>query len=138
MTAIRKQIQIDAPARAVWRALTTAEGVASWWSDDARVDARVGGRMVLSFGAGDEAQQLRGVFHKVKPTRVIELKFDPTGTVTSRGARLQFNLGRGDGEVRLHVVLSGGEGIAEDDEAREAASDAWEKRLLKLRDTLEG
>jgi uncharacterized protein YndB with AHSA1/START domain len=137
MIAIRKQIHIDAAPRAVWRALTTTDGALAWWADEVRIDAREGGRIVLTYGEGEEAISLRGVFHKVQPTRAIEIKWDSTGSAPARGARLQFRIGRGDGETRLHIVLSGGEGLSDDEEAWQAASDDWETRLKVLRSGLE-
>ena len=48
MAAIRRHVYIANGARAVWRALTTSEGLEKWLAEDARVDGRKGGRVVLS------------------------------------------------------------------------------------------
>ena len=48
MSAIRHQINIAAPIRTVWTALTTADGLMSWWADEARIDPRPGGRVVVT------------------------------------------------------------------------------------------
>ena len=58
------QDTLAATPRAIWNALTTAEGVESWWVDEARLDARPGGRIVL-MSEGDDGEPLeeRGLFH---------------------------------------------------------------------------
>ena len=43
MAAIRRHVYIANGARAVWRALTTAEGLEKWLAEEARVDGRKGG-----------------------------------------------------------------------------------------------
>jgi uncharacterized protein YndB with AHSA1/START domain len=45
MAEIRHRVGINASAEDVHEALTTTEGVASWWWQDARGDSRVSGRI---------------------------------------------------------------------------------------------
>ena len=49
MPAIRHHVHIASTPRKVWAALTTAEGLMNWWVDEARVDSRKGGRVVIEF-----------------------------------------------------------------------------------------
>lgn len=135
MTAIRQQILIDAPTRTVWNAVTTAEGIAKWWASEARIDGREGGRVVLKHVAEDGAStEERGMVHKWRPTASFEVLIDGQGEV--RGGTLAFLLGRGDGETKLHVTVSGG--MVPDDEAARATIDAaWKGRLHRLRQVLE-
>jgi uncharacterized protein YndB with AHSA1/START domain len=49
MTPILMQMAVDAPAERVWTALTSPEGVRSWWTSRAEVDARPGGVSRMSF-----------------------------------------------------------------------------------------
>jgi uncharacterized protein YndB with AHSA1/START domain len=44
MAEIRHRVGIHAPAERVYEALTTTEGIASWWWQDARGDAGTNGR----------------------------------------------------------------------------------------------
>lgn len=136
MSAIRHQISLEASSRTVWAALTTEAGVTSWWAEEARVDARDGGRIVLKTRMGDDLVEERGLFHKVQPTRALEITWDGVGTSPTRGARLQLQVGRGDGETKVHVVLAGGEGLA-DEANRELADTFWKAALLRLRERLE-
>jgi uncharacterized protein YndB with AHSA1/START domain len=50
MTEVRHLIEIDAPAAAVWAALTGAEGLRRWWTSEAALDARRGGAGSFDFG----------------------------------------------------------------------------------------
>lgn len=48
------EIEIAAPASEVWKALTTAEGIASWFAPGAAVEPGAGGTMTISWGEGME------------------------------------------------------------------------------------
>ena len=68
MAAIRRHVYIANGARAVWRALTTAEGLEKWLAEDARVDARKGGRVVLTGSDLDSEHDVVGMIHTWRPT----------------------------------------------------------------------
>ncbi len=137
MPAIRQQINIAAPTRAVWRALTTSEGLTSWWVDEARVDAREGGRIVLvSEGDDGEPVQEVGIFHELRPTRKIEIAWDKSSPAITKGTRLEFQIARDGDETRVSLVHSGA-GVLDDDDARTGLEKAWKAALLSLRDALE-
>lgn len=137
MTAIRQQINIDASPRAVWRALTTEAGVTSWWVDEARMDARAGGRVVLT-SQDDEGNPLeeRGIFHEIRPTRKIEIAWDSSSPAPTKGTRIEFHIARDGDETRVSVVHAGG-GVLEDEAARGVLDKAWRQALHALRDALE-
>lgn len=40
---INEEVIVDAPLERVWKALTTAEGLAGWMGDSARIELKVGG-----------------------------------------------------------------------------------------------
>lgn len=136
MASVRQQITIAAPMRTVWNAITTEKGLTAWWSRDARVDAREGGRIVLTHDGEERDLEERGVFHRVRPTRHIDIKWDNVGSAPSKGSTLNIQLGRDGGEVKVHIVQSGGESL-EDEEAREAIDADWQARLLRLRESIE-
>ena len=46
---IEREILIDAPPRVVWSIVTEAEHLAGWFSDEAEIDLRSGGRMLLTW-----------------------------------------------------------------------------------------
>lgn len=137
MPAIRQQINIAASPRVVWRALTTADGLTSWWVDEARVDGRTGGRVVV-VTEDDEGEPVEeaGVFLEFRPTRRIEIAWDSTGSLPTRGSRVQFQLARADGETRVVLVHSGGADM-EDEDVCKSLNKAWRGALRSLRDSLE-
>lgn len=135
MGSIRQQISVDASSRAVWDLLTTVEGVTSWWVEDARLDARDGGRIVVGRTVDEVRQEDRGSYHQVRPTRTVEVAWDTSGSGPLAGTRLEFQVGRGDGETKVHVVQTG---VALDDDARRVEVESfWKAALLKLRAKLE-
>lgn len=137
MASIRQQINIAAAPRRVWAALTTADGLKSWWVDEARVDAREGGRVVL-ISEGEEGQPVeeRGMFHTFRPTRRVEIAWDGNSPAPTKGTRVEFNVARDGEETRVSVIHSGG--ALDDEEAREALEKGWKSALRALRSSLEG
>lgn len=140
MATIRQQILIEAPTRTVWNAITTPAGVATWWCTSGRLDGREGGRVVLEHTvqgeSGPETTEERGIIHTWRPTATFEVKWDTGGPSPTRGTSVQFQIGRGDGESKLHVIHSGG-GVLDDEVARGVLEDLWKERLVRLRDLLE-
>jgi uncharacterized protein YndB with AHSA1/START domain len=61
MTDIRHRISVKAPQEQVHRALTTTEGIGSWWTQDIEGDGGEGGKLRLSFGGGDRQLALEVV-----------------------------------------------------------------------------
>jgi uncharacterized protein YndB with AHSA1/START domain len=47
--AIEREIVIDAPPSVVWSIVTEAQHLAGWFSDEAEIDLRPGGRMLLTW-----------------------------------------------------------------------------------------
>jgi uncharacterized protein YndB with AHSA1/START domain len=138
MSSIRRQINIAAGPRAVWAALTTAEGWESWYADEARVDARVGGRVVL-ISEDDEGEPMEevGIFLTLRPTSRLEIQWDARSKAPTRGGRMSFNIARDGNETRVALVYAGGD-LLQDDEARAALEKSWRQALSGLRSYLEG
>lgn len=138
MSSIRRQINITASPRAVWSALTTAEGWQGWYADEARVDARVGGRIILISDYDEEGRPIEevGLFHTFRPTSRLEIRWDSRSQASSRGGRLSFNIARDGGETRVALVHAGGEAL-EDEESRAELEKTWRQAFQSLRDYLE-
>ena len=138
MSSIRQQINIAAGQRAVWRALTTAEGLMGWWADEARVDSRAGGRVVV-VTEGDDGEPVEevGTFHKLRPVRTIEIHWDSSSPAPTKGTRILFQVARDKDETRVVMTHSGG-GILNDEEARSQLEVEWRRALKGLRSSLEG
>jgi uncharacterized protein YndB with AHSA1/START domain len=137
MAAIRQQINIAAPQRTVWNALTSADGWKTWWADEARIESREGGRIVLvTEGTDGKPVEERGIFHEMRPTRRLEIAWDANSPAPTRGTRLQFTISRDGDETRLALVHSGG-GVLDDDQQRDALDREWREGLRTLRQALE-
>ena len=138
MSSIRRQINIAASPRAVWAALTTAEGWQGWYADEARVDARVGGRVVLvsDYDEDDRPIEEVGIFHTLRPTSRLEIRWDSRSRAASRGGRLSFSIARDGDETRVALVHSGGEALG-DEAARAELEVTWRQAFQALRDYLE-
>lgn len=138
MAAIRQQINIATSLRSVWNAMTTGEGLATWLADEARVEPRNGGRVVLVHKQpdSDEVIEERGLFHVFRPTRDVEIAWDSSGKAPTKGTRVSLQIAMDGDEVRLRVVHSGA-GILDDEVARDVLEKVWKDRLLKLRKRFE-
>lgn len=95
---IERTVEIAAPQTKVWSALTTAEGLAAWFGDEASIELRPGGAMVLTW-TGSHAATMR-VEHVEEPSlfaftwaafdtpdddprrTFVEFTLEPTGTGT--------------------------------------------------------
>jgi uncharacterized protein YndB with AHSA1/START domain len=65
---IERTIELAHPPERVWAALTTAEGLGTWFGNRAEIDLRVGGVAKLSWESGDSATL---VIERVEPPRVF-------------------------------------------------------------------
>ncbi len=137
LSSIRHQVLIAAPPRQIWAALTTAEGLQSWWVDEARVDGRKGGRVVVTSEDDDgNPVEARGLIHLWRPTSHLEFAFDTIGEFPLKGARLSFQIARDGEETRLALVHSGGAAL-EDEAQREALDKQWKRDLRALQGMLD-
>lgn len=96
---IERTLQLTHPPERVWTALTTAEGLGTWFGQRAEIDLRVGGQAKLSWDSGDTATL---TIERLEPPRVfgytwpvyglpdgdprrtyVEFTLEPTGTGTT-------------------------------------------------------
>ncbi|GIF26158.1 uncharacterized protein YndB with AHSA1/START domain [Actinoplanes tereljensis] len=52
---IERTLELTHSPERVWQALTTADGLGTWFGNSAEVDLRVGGQAVLTWTSGDKA-----------------------------------------------------------------------------------
>lgn len=137
---ITKEILIDAPAEAVWQALTTGEGLQRWFPLEARVEAREGAPIFISWGAHCEGT---GRVDKVVPGKLLRWlepcppapgeEFDPNNL----GVAVEWTLETRAGKTLVRMVQSG---IAASDWANEyydSLDYGWGFMLTNLRVYLE-
>ena len=96
---IERTLQLAHPPERVWAALTTAEGLGTWFGHRAEIDLRVGGQAKLAWDSGDTATL---TIERLEPPRVfaytwpvsglpdgdprrtyVEFTLEPTGTGTT-------------------------------------------------------
>jgi uncharacterized protein YndB with AHSA1/START domain len=135
---ISREVVIDAPPDRVWAIVTDPRHVACWFSDEAEIDLRPGGAMVLTWhGHGT----YRGRVEAVDPPhrfafRWLRREDNEPGDGTS--TLVEFVLAAEGSGTRLRVVESGFQRLTwpEEDKARYAGenADGWVHELNQLRD----
>jgi uncharacterized protein YndB with AHSA1/START domain len=130
---IERTLELAHPPARVWAALTTAEGLGTWFGNTATVDLKPGGEARLTWSSGDEAT-LR--IERVEPTTVFGFTWGIYGLPAEdpRRTYVEFNLEPAGTGTRLRVVESGFAQLPED--ARRTAFDAntegWMSELGEL------
>lgn len=139
---ISREIVIDAPPELVWAIVTEPRHVSRWFSDEAEIDLRPGGAMLLTWHG-----------HGTYPGRVEVA--DPPHTFAFRWVRreddepgegtstlVEITLAAEGAGTRLSVVESGFHGLAwpDEDKARYADENnqGWLHELNELRDYVAG
>jgi len=136
MPAIRRHVHIACTPRAAWRALTTSDGLEKWMADSARIDGRMGGRVVLTGTDFDEEEDAVGIVHTWRPTSKFEIAWDKIGQFEARGSQFAFQVAKDGNETRVSVVHSGGEAL-DDEERREKLDAAWKQAFSTLQSLLD-
>ena len=83
MSDLRKTIEIDAPVRAVFSALTDQKELTHWWPDIGTFEPRVGGEFHFTFLAerhkemGDKDHRLDGEVLEIVPNKKLVYTFIP-------------------------------------------------------------
>jgi uncharacterized protein YndB with AHSA1/START domain len=130
MMDILHRIGVAAPLEAVYTALTTAEGVAGWWTTDTTGASGVGDTLVVRFGdvGGFDLKVLEAQPAELVVWEVVD------GPQEWIGTRIRFELKREDG---LTIVLFRHEGWHEAVEFMYHCSTKWATFLISLKKLLE-
>jgi uncharacterized protein YndB with AHSA1/START domain len=135
--AIEREILIEAPPSVVWSIVTGAEHLAGWFSDEAEIDLRSGGRMLLTWHAHGTYE---GRVETVDPQRVFAFRWQTrAGDFSETNSTLvTMTLNAEEAGTRLRVVESGFATLPWPDEARDRYADenskGWQTELEELRD----
>ena len=139
---ISREIVIDAPPAVVWAIVTEPRHVARWFSDEAQIDLRPGGAMLLTWhGHGT----YRGRVEAVEPPHTFAFRWvrredDEPGEGTS--TLVEITLAGEGPRTRLRVIETGFQRLtwAEEDKARYADENSagWIRELDELRDYAAG
>jgi len=135
MVDIVHRIGIKAPAASVFRALSTIEGLAGWWTRDTVGTARAGECITFTFRslAGDELGRFEmEVLELAAPGKVRwQVRAGPAEWI---GTQVSFSLAEQDG---MTILLFAHRGWAEEVEFMAHCSMKWAVFLLSLRELVE-
>lgn len=103
---IERSIDLAHPPAKVWQAITTAEGLGTWFGQKASVDLRIGGAIQLTFGS-DTTVDLR--VERIEPPHVFGYTWGISGLPDDdpRRTYVEFTLEPAGEGTRLTVVESG-------------------------------
>ncbi|MEV6059804.1 SRPBCC domain-containing protein [Nocardia asteroides] len=135
---IVRTVELAHPPAKVWAAITTAEGLASWFGNTAEIDLRPGGDMRMTWNEGFAAEMR---VERVEEPAVFGYTWPINGLPDDdpRRTYVEFTLEpHGDG-TRLTVVESGFAQLSEDahKEAFEGNVGGWKSELGELTEYLD-
>src|SRR5262249_33670562 len=97
--------QIDAPREAVWKAISTGEGLTRWYAEEARVEPRAGGENWISWGEGQEVGNVNLAW---EPGRRLTVGKPDHATATDwQAIVIDFEIETRGGRTVLKLVQSG-------------------------------
>jgi uncharacterized protein YndB with AHSA1/START domain len=130
---IERTVALAHPPERVWAALTTAEGLGTWFGNHAEVDLRVGGVAKLSWDSGDSATL---VIERLEAPRVFGYTWPVygLGEADPRRTYVEFTLEPTGTGTTLTVVESGFAQLsdADHDKAYSGNTDGWASELGEL------
>ena len=130
---IERTVELAAPPERVWAALTTAEGLAAWFGDEAAIDPRPGGSAWMKWNEGHTAQMR---VERVEEPRVFGFTWHIFGLPDDdpRRTYVEFTLEPADGGTRLTVVESGFAQLSAEafHEAFDGNTRGWASELAEL------
>ncbi len=136
---IERTVEIAHPPEKVWAAITTAEGLSSWFGDDAAIDLRPGGSARMSWAAEGVTADMR--VERVEEPRVFGFTWHIYGLPDDdpRRTYVEFTLERSGAGTRLTVTESGFAQLPEDvyRKAFDGNTEGWAKELGELADYLD-
>ncbi len=137
---IERTLELPHPPERVWAALTTAEGLGTWFGHRAEVDLRVGGKIFLAWDSGDTAEL---TVERVEAPRVFGYTWAISGLPAGdpRRTRVVFTV-EPAGSGAVLAVVETGFGQVEDAGAHETAYggnvQGWKSELGELAGYLDG
>lgn len=130
---IERTVRIDRPLERVWAAITTVEGLGTWFGNGAEVDLRVGGTAKLTWHDG-QAAELR--IERLEPQTVFGYTWGINGLPEQdrRRTYVEFTLVPDDAGTTVTVVESGFAQLEPDQHrhAFEGNTNGWASELDEL------
>jgi uncharacterized protein YndB with AHSA1/START domain len=130
---IERTVEIAHPPAQVWSALTTAEGLGTWFGDAATIDLRPGGAAEMTWTSGDKASMR---IERVEEPTVFGFTWRIYGLPADdpRRTYVEFTLEPVSGGTRLTVVESGFAQLPDDvhSKAFDGNTEGWTNELGEL------
>jgi uncharacterized protein YndB with AHSA1/START domain len=130
---IERTVEIAHPPRKVWDALTTAEGLGSWFGNAAKIDLRPGGAAQMTWNHGYRADMR---IERVEEPTVFGFTWHIYGLPEDdpRRTYVEFTLEPVGGGTRLKVVETGFAQLPDDlyRKAFDGNTDGWASELGEL------
>jgi uncharacterized protein YndB with AHSA1/START domain len=131
---IERTVELASPPDKVWAALTTAEGLAAWFGNEATIDLRPGGIASMKWAQEGFTAQMR--VERVEEPTVFGFTWGIYGLPDSdpRRTYVEFTLEPAGGGTRLTVVESGFAQLPDDayGKAYGGNTEGWAKELGEL------
>jgi uncharacterized protein YndB with AHSA1/START domain len=135
---IERTIELAQPPDQVWAALTTAEGLGTWFGNEAAIDLRPGGSARMSWADGTTVEMR---VERVEVPTVFGFTWPIFGLAEEdpRRTYVEFTLEPAGSGTRLTVVESGFAQLPEDayHKAFDGNTDGWARELAELADYLD-
>ncbi|XVV08634.1 SRPBCC domain-containing protein [Actinoplanes sp. CA-131856] len=136
---IERTLDLAQPPERVWAALTTAEGLGTWFGHSAEVDLRVGGLIKLAWTSGDTGTL---TIERLEPPRVFGYTWAISGLPEGdpRRTYVEFTLEAAGEGTTLTMVESGFAQLPDDAHkaAFEGNTGGWASELDELVAYLDG
>ena len=131
---IERTVEIAHPPAKVWSALTTAEGLGTWFGNQATIDLRPGGAARMTWEEGGHSADMR--VERVEEPSVFGFTWHIYGLPDDdpRRTYVEFTLEPVGAGTRLTVVESGFAQLPDDchDKAYGGNTDGWANELGEL------
>jgi uncharacterized protein YndB with AHSA1/START domain len=128
---IAMQFDADVPADAVYRALTTTEGIAGWWTDRNRTAGVAGGVDTFDFPGAPMSYEMR--VDQAEPAKLLSWHC-VAGPPAWVGTDVRWTIRPSDGGT---TVLLDHTGFGEVDSMFRIVTLGWAQMIIKLKQYLE-
>lgn len=135
MADILHLIRIDATPDRVWTAISTAQGLRSWWTRDADLDGRPGGRGELRFPHYGRGSNTGIAITSYAPSELMEWRVVSSFHESWPGTLIRFQLSADADATMLHFTHAG---FAEAEERFALFNTGWACYLVSLKNHVEG
>ncbi|MEV0797793.1 SRPBCC domain-containing protein [Kribbella sp. NPDC050281] len=135
---IARTVELAHPPAKVWAALTTAEGLGTWFGHQAKIDLRPGGSAEMTWTSGDRAEMR---IERVDEPTTFGFTWHIYGLPAEdeRRTYVEFTLEPVDAGTRLTVIESGFAQLPDGEytKAFGASTEGWASELGELVDYLD-